>query len=159
MSRRVRVLSNARTSKETRTRLEAEVDEIRLRNAQRIRETGILKESIYQLADEIRAFISGIEEQGQLVAGTLAPFGIRSADEFLSLVAQSRRRSIPGKKALAQLGGNAEAVLIAEKDVLAVQRKVEAIEHEARCTLAEARQSLRALPDRQGARGTERRAS
>ena len=50
--------SNARTSRETRARLEAEVDEIRLRNAQRIRETGILKESIYSLADEIRAFTS-----------------------------------------------------------------------------------------------------
>jgi RNA polymerase primary sigma factor len=142
VSRRVRVLSNARTSRDTRARLEAEVDEIRLRNAQRIRETGILKESIYQLADEIRGFIAGIEEQGRVVAGILTPFGVRSADEFLALAEQSRRRSLPGKKALMQLGGNAEAVLVAEKDVLAVQRKVEAIEHEARCTLDEARQSL-----------------
>jgi RNA polymerase primary sigma factor len=142
VSRRVRVLSNARTSRETRSRLEAEVDEIRLRNAQRIRETGILKESIYQLADEIRTFIGGIEEQHKVITGILAPFGVATADDFLSLVTQSRRRSIPGKKALAQLGGNPEAVLIAEKDVVAVQRKIEVIEHEARCTIAEARQSL-----------------
>jgi RNA polymerase primary sigma factor len=142
VSRRLRVLSNPRTSVETRARLEAEIDDIRLRNAQRIRETGILKESIYSLADEIRTFIAEIEEQGQLIAGVLAPFGLRSVDQFLALVAQSRRRSIPGKKALAQLGGNPEAVLIAEKDVLAVQRKIETIEHETRCTLGDARQSL-----------------
>ncbi len=142
VSRRVRVLSNPRTSRETRTRLEGEVDEIRLRNAQRIRETGILKESIYQLADEIRTFIGGIEEQHQVIAGILTPFGVKTADDFLSLVTQSRRRSIPGKKALMQLGGNAEAVLIAEKDVVAVQRKIETIEHEAHCTLVEARESL-----------------
>src|SRR5262245_58639680 len=77
VSRRVRVLSNPRTSRETRARLEAEVDEIRLRNAQRIRETGILKESIYQLADEIRTFIAGIEEQHQVIAGVRPAFGRR----------------------------------------------------------------------------------
>src|SRR5262245_55136206 len=77
VSRRVRVLSNPRTSRETRTRLEGEVDEIRLRNAQRIRETGILKESIYQLADEIRTFIAGIEEQHQVIAGVRPAFGRR----------------------------------------------------------------------------------
>ena len=142
VARRLRVLSNARTSRDTRARLEAEVEEIRLRNAQRIRETGILKESIYSLADEIRRFIAAIEEQGQVIAGILHPFGLAKADDFLALAAQSRRRSMPGKKALVQLGGDPEAVLVAEKDVVAVQRKVEVLEHEARCTVDEARQSL-----------------
>ena len=100
VARRLRVLSNARTSRDTRARLEAEVEEIRLRNAQRIRETGILKESIYSLADEIRRFIAAIEEQGQVIAGILHPFGLAKADDFLALAAQSRRRSMPGKKAL-----------------------------------------------------------
>ncbi len=142
VSRRVRVLSNARTSRDTRARLEAEVDEIRLRNAQRIRETGILKESIYSLADEIKLYVEAIEEQERVIAGILAPFGLRRADEFLSLAEQSRRRSMPGKKALMQLRGDPEAVLVAEKDVLAVQRRIQTMEHESRCTLAEARQSL-----------------
>jgi len=72
----------------------------------------------------------------------VAPFGVNSAEAFLSLAEQSRRRSIPGKKALAQLGGDAEAVLVAEKDVQAVQRRVQTIEHEAHCTLEETRASL-----------------
>jgi RNA polymerase primary sigma factor len=142
VSRRVRVLSNARTSRDTRARLEAEVDEIRLRNAQRIRETGILKESIYSLADEIKVYVEAIEEQGKLIGGILAPFGLKSADEFLALAEQSRRRSLPGKKALMQLRGDPEAVLVAEKDVLAVQRRIQTMEHESRCTLGEARQSI-----------------
>ena len=38
-----------------------------------------------------------------MIGGILAPFGLRRADEFLSLAEQSRRRSMPGKKALMQL--------------------------------------------------------
>jgi RNA polymerase primary sigma factor len=142
VQRRLRVLANPRTSKDTRARLSREVDEIRMRNAQRIRETGMLKDSIYGLADEIRAFIAGIEEQHRQLRTIVAPFGANSAEAFLSLAEQSRRRSIPGKKALTQLGGDAEAVLVAEKDVQAVLRRIQTIEHEAHCTLEETRASL-----------------
>ncbi len=142
VQRRLRVLSNPRTSKDTRARLSAEVDEIRMRNAQRIRETGMLKESIYGLAEEIRIFIGAIEEQQRQLRAVVTPFGVTSDEAFLALAEQSRRRSIPGKKALMQLGGDPEAVLVAEKDVQAVQRRIQAMEHEAHCTLAEARQSL-----------------
>ncbi len=142
VQRRLRVLANPRTSKDTRVRLSHEVDEIRMKNAQRIRETGMLKDSIYGLADEIRAFIAEIEEQHRQLRAIVAPFGVASADAFLALAEQSRRRSIPGKKALAQLGGDAEAVLVAEKDVQAGQRKIQTIEHDAHCTLEETRASL-----------------
>jgi RNA polymerase primary sigma factor len=142
VQRRLRVLANPRTSKETRARLSHEIDEIRMRNAQRIRETGMLKDSIYVLADEIRAFIAEIEEQHRQLRSIVAPFGVTSAEAFLSLAEQSRRRSIPGKKALAQLGGDPEAILVAEKDVQAVQRRVQTIEHDAHCTLEETRASL-----------------
>ena len=36
--------------------------------------------------------------------------------EFLKLAEQSRRRSLPGKRALARLGGNPESIAIAEKE-------------------------------------------
>ncbi len=142
VQRRLRVLANPRTTKEKRASVSREVDEIRMRNAQRIRETGMLKDSIYGLADEIRAFIAGIEEQQRQLRALVAPFGLTDADEFLALAQQSRRRSMPGKKALAQLGGDPERVLVAEKDVQAVQRKIQTTEHEAHCTLDETRQSL-----------------
>ena len=110
VSRRVRVLSNARTSRDTRARLEAEVDEIRLRNAQRIRETGD-PEGVDLLARrrDQGVYVEAIEEQERVIGGILAPFGLRRADEFLSLAEQSRRRSMPGKKALMQLRGDPEA--------------------------------------------------
>jgi RNA polymerase primary sigma factor len=142
VTRRMRVVSNPRTGQETSVRLAAEIDEIRLKNAQRIRETGILKESIYTLADEIDAFIARVQEQDKLIAGLIEPFGVQGAAEFLSLAEQSRRRSMPGKKALARLGNDPEAILVCEKDVLAIQRRAETMEHEAHCTVAEARQSL-----------------
>jgi len=142
VQRRVRVLSNARTSRETRARLQAEVDEIRMRNAQRIRETGMLKDSIYNLADEIRAFIASLEEQAKLIVEQVKPFGVDSPEAFLALAEQSRRRSLPGKKALVQLGNDPERILVTEKEVQALQRKLQTTEHDARCTLVEARQSL-----------------
>ncbi|MGH2898459.1 MAG: sigma-70 family RNA polymerase sigma factor, partial [Solirubrobacteraceae bacterium] len=142
VQRRLRVLANPRTSKETRTRLMGEVDEVRMRNAQRIRETGMLKEPIYCLAEEIRNFIASIEEQQRQLRSIVTPFGVTSDDAFLALAEQSRRRSMPGKKALLQLGNDPEAILVAEKDVQAVQRRVQTMEHESHCTLDEARQSL-----------------
>ena len=142
VQRRLRVLANPRTSKDTRVRLSGEVDEIRMRNGQRIRETGMLKESIYCLAEEIRGFISAIEEQQRQLRSIVTPFGVNSAEAFLALAEQSRRRSIPGKKALAQLGDDPEAILVAEKDVQAVQRRIAGMEHDSHCTLDETRSSL-----------------
>ena len=142
VQRRLRVLSNPRTSKETRARLEGEIDEIRMRNAQRIRETGMLKESIYVLAEELHGFIRNLEEEFRQLRAIVTPFGVADPEAFLALASQSRRRSIPGKKALAKLGGNAEAILVAEKDLQAGQRRIQTMEHEARCTLEETRHSL-----------------
>ena len=52
------------------------------------------------------------------------------ADEFLMLAEQSRRRSLPGKKALARLGGNPEAIEIAEREIHAMRRRVAKLEAE-----------------------------
>ncbi len=142
VQRRLRVLANPRTSADTRARLDGEVDEIRMRNAQRIRETGMLKDSIYNLAEELHGFIRAIEEEQRQLRSIVTPFGVTNPDTFITLAEQSRRRSIPGKKALAKLGGDPEAILVAEKDVQAGQRRIQVIEHEARCTLDETRQSL-----------------
>ena len=72
----------------------------------------------------------------------MTPFGVADPEAFLALASQSRRRSIPGKKALLKLGGDPEAILVAEKDVQAGQRRIQTMEHEARCTLEETRHSL-----------------
>ncbi len=141
VAKRQRVLSNPRTTPETRVRVEDEIDEVRCRNSHRIRETGILKEFVFELTGEINNFIELIRQQQTVVERMLRPLKL-DEEEFLKLAAQSRRRSIPGKRALARLGGNPEAITIAEKEIQAIGRRIQKIEAEHQTTLAAARASL-----------------
>jgi RNA polymerase primary sigma factor len=144
IAKRERVLSNGRTGDETRTRIGAEVDEVRGRLAQRVRESGLSKEFMRGMAEEIEHFIGSIDAQHQVIERMLRPLRL-GATEFLRLAAQSRRRSIPGKRALRQLGGDPEAILVAEKEIHATQRRVQKFELEHRCTVAEARATMERL--------------
>ncbi len=141
ISKRQRVLSNPRTTPEARARVESELDEIRCRNSRRMRETGVLKEFVFELTEEINKFIELIEQQKSVGARMLRPLKL-DEEEFLKLVAQSRRRSIPGKRALARLGGNPEAITIAEKEIQAIRRRIQKIEAEHGTTLEGALASL-----------------
>ncbi len=141
VAKRQRVLSNPRTTLETRARVEDEIDEVRFRNSRRIRETGILKEFVFDLTGEINNFIELIKQQQTVVERMLRPLKL-DEEEFLKLAAQSQRRSIPGKRALARLGGNPEAIIIAEKEIQAIRRRIQKIEAEHQATLASARASL-----------------
>ncbi len=141
VAKRQRVLSNPRTTPETRARVEGEIDEVRWRNSRRIRETGILKEFVFELTGEINNFIELIKQQKTVVERMLRPLKL-DEEEFLKLAAQSRRRSIPGKRALARLGGNPEAITIAEKEIQAIRRRIQKIEAEHQTTLAASRASL-----------------
>ncbi len=141
VAKRQRVLSNPRTTPETRVRVEDEIDEVRCRNSRRIRETGVLKEFVFELTGEIDNFIELIKQQQTVVERMLRPLKL-DEEEFLKLAAQSRRRSLPGKRALARLGGNPEAIIIAEKEIQAIGRRIQKIEAEHQTTLAAARASL-----------------
>jgi RNA polymerase primary sigma factor len=138
LAKRHRVLANPRIGAETRERVEEEIDALRARNAQRVRESGLLKDFISNLATEIDDFISLIDDQQQVIRRMLRPLKL-DEEEFLRLTEQSRRRSVPGKRALARLGGNPDAVTIAEKEILATRKRIEKLQQEASTTLAEAR--------------------
>ncbi len=138
VAKRRRVLANARTSVSTRERVEAEIDEIRVRHAARVRETGVLKDFLWNLIPQIEAFIEWSDDQKQIVMRLIKPFKLSDEEEFLSLATQSRRRSMPGKKALARLGGDPERVAITEKEVIASTRRVQKREAETQCTREEA---------------------
>jgi RNA polymerase primary sigma factor len=138
VAKRQRVLANPRTGDEARARIEGEIDEIRLRNAQRLRESGLVKDFMSGLARKIDRFMDQIEDQQKLIKRMLKPLRM-DQDEFMELAEQSRRRSIPGKKALMRLGGDPEAILIAEKEIQTTQRRIEKLESEAGATLEEAR--------------------
>jgi len=141
IAKKQRVLSNPRTTDDTRERVLSEIDEIRTRNAERVRSTALLKTFIGDLVQEIQSFREIIESQRQVVERMLKPLRM-GEDEFLKLAAQSRRRSLPGKKALQRLGGNPEAILIAEKEIQATQKRVQKIELDAGTTYETATQSL-----------------
>ena len=83
--------------------------------------------NVFQLAEEIQTFIESVEEQRAVVKRMLRPLGVNE-ETFLELAAQSRRRSIPGKRALAKLGGDLEAIAIAEREIQATQRHIQKIE-------------------------------
>ena len=138
IAKRQRVLANPRTGPEARKRIETEIDDIRTRNAQRVRDSGLHKDFMSGLAIELHAFTEAIEDQKLVIRRMLRPLKL-DEDEFLRLAEQSRRRSVPGKRALARLGGHPEAINIAEKEILATRRRIERIESTFGATLEEAR--------------------
>ncbi len=137
IAKRQRVLANPRTGDEARSRIEAEIDEIRGKNAQRLRESGLLKDFMSNLACELDRFTDQIDDQERMIKRMLKPLRM-DQDTFLDLAEQSRRRSVPGKRAFTRLGGNPEAIVIAEKEIQAVQRRIEKIESIHGATLEEA---------------------
>ncbi len=141
VSRRQRVLANPRCTAETRQRVEAEIEDIRTRNASRVRESGLAKDFIRQLTTEIQTMLDSAQEQRRTIGRMLEPLRLRE-DDFLELAEQSRRRSVPGKKALARLGGDPEKVAIAEREILAVRKRIEQIEDDCGSTLEDARRAL-----------------
>jgi len=154
ISKRQRVLANPRTGAEARARVQGEIDKIRARNAGRVRQSGLLKEVIASFVEEIRGFVGVIEDQQQVIVRMLKPLRL-DEQEFLTLAEQSRRRSMPGKKALARLGGNPEAIRIAEKEILATQRRIEKFESELDATRSDAKRMLMEI---ESARGRTRQA-
>jgi RNA polymerase primary sigma factor len=146
VAKKQRVLSNSRTTGETRTRVETDIDAIRARNAERVRNSGLLKSFISELAREIRTFCESIDDQRQVIERMLKPLRL-GEDEFLSLAEQSRRRSLPGKKALQRLGGNPEAINIAEKEIIANRKRIQKLELEIGCTYEAALTSLKEIDE------------
>ena len=142
IGKRRRVLANRRTGAATRERVESEIDDIRARAAQRVRDTGLVKPFIWDLCGSIEAFAEAIDDQRQIITHILKPYRLSDDEEFLEITAQSRRRSVPGKKALARLGGNPEAISITEKEVNAARKRIQKLESEDHCTRDEAIASL-----------------
>ncbi len=144
--KRQRVLSHPRTGEAARERIQSEIDEIELRSADRIRQCGLTKPFIRGLAAEIESFIGTLEDRNATLGRMLKPLRL-DPDRFLELAAQSRKRSVPGARALKRLGGNLEAIAIAEKEILAVHRQNQVLESENLSTLEESRRALRRIEE------------
>ncbi len=142
ISKRQRVLANPRTGKEARERTQSEINEIRLKHGARIRATGIHKNAIYGLSLHIEHFVEAIEEQRQVLRRLLKPYRLTDVVEFAELAKQSKRRSVPGRKALADLGADPEAIEATHLEIQAAEKHITKIETDAHCSRDEARKSL-----------------
>ena len=138
--KRHRVLANSRTRSAARARVVSEMDGIRDRNASRLLASGISKEFVRSLQHGIGDFLEKIEEIESHTGRTSKPLRL-DAEEFLVLAAHSRRRSVPGKKALKRLGGNPEAIAIAERELLSARRQTQKIEAEVQSSSEAAKKS------------------
>ena len=144
IGKRQRVLSNRSTGEEARARVAAEIDRIRWRSVRRVRDAGLLKLYIYRLAGSIDDFIARIDELHRALKKTLRPYKL-GPEELLGLVAQSRKRSNPGKRALERLGGDRAAIEALERSVVGTLAEIEKAESEMRCTREQARRTRRAI--------------
>jgi RNA polymerase primary sigma factor len=144
MRKRYRVLAHPRTTEATRERVGGEMDELADRCAEQLRETDMAKEFIRSRVSMIGEFIDGIRQQQTVIRRMLKPLKL-DADEFLQLAAQSRKRSVPGARALKRLGGDAEAISIAEKEIQATRRRVHQLETENLITLDQAKSAIERL--------------
>jgi RNA polymerase primary sigma factor len=142
IAKRQRVLSNRRTGEKTRERIGSEIDEIRTRGAARVRETGLVKNFVWSLIGPIEGFIEEIDDHRQTIRRLMKPYRLSNDEEFLQLATQARRRSVPGKKALARLGGSLEAISITEKEINAARKRVQKLESDNHCGYDEARSCL-----------------
>ncbi len=141
INRRLRVLANSRTGSETCARVRGEIEVICLKNAARIIDSELTKDVMSRFSSVIVGFLESIDQQREVIVRMLKPLRL-GPDEFLVMAEQSRRRSIPGKKALHRLGGDLEAILVAEKEILATQRQIEKMATAVGCSEREARESL-----------------
>jgi RNA polymerase primary sigma factor len=139
--KRMRVLANSRTGEDARRRVGGEIEAICLKNASRLIESELAKDVMAGFAGVIQGFVESLDEQREVINRMLKPLRLRP-EEFLDMAEQSRRRSLPGKKALHRLGGDPEAIQIGEKEILSVQRQIEIIEAAIGSTEQEARESL-----------------
>jgi RNA polymerase primary sigma factor len=146
ITKRQRVVGNSRTGAEARDRALTEIDEIRTKHAVRVRGSGLVKDFIQGLSEEIESFVEAIESQRRGIANMLKPLGL-GEDEFLELAEHSRRRSVPGKRALRRLGGDPDAIEQAERAIQATRRQIQRLEGDAGETAEEARAALEQIAE------------
>ena len=141
MRKRQRVLAHPRTSQATRARVSGEIEELRSRCAAQLGDTELTKDSVRVLAGLIENFVEQIETQKRAIARMLNPLNLDEGS-FLELAAQSLKRSVPGARALKRLGGDLEAIALAEKEIHAIDRRIQALKSENLSSLEEAKKSL-----------------
>jgi RNA polymerase primary sigma factor len=141
VTKRLASIHNSRTNEDTRLRLCRENEKIYARMVDHLLETGFSKLTIEEL-------ISNFKEVGPMIwraeseAHRVTKAFKLSPTEFNELAALATRRSARGKKALEQLGGDADQIAAAVAEIEEIEKAIQRIETETRMSRSEIRTAL-----------------
>jgi RNA polymerase primary sigma factor len=141
VSKRLASINNSRTSESTRKRLRGEVEELYGRMADHLCETCFSKAATEELIANFRRvgpLIWRAESEARRVTKAFA----LSPAEFSELAVLSTRRSARGKRALEQLGGDADQIAAAVAELEEIEKSIRKIETETHMSRNEIRSAL-----------------
>jgi RNA polymerase primary sigma factor len=141
VTKRLASINNSRTNESTRQRLREEVEEIYGRMADHLTETGFSKVATEELITNFRKSGPLIWRAESEARRTTKPFALSPAD-FAESVVLSTRRSARGKRALAELGGDADQIAAAMAELGEIEKSICKIEAGARMSRNEIRSAL-----------------
>jgi RNA polymerase primary sigma factor len=141
VNKRLASINNSRTSESTRQRLGGEVEELYGRMVDHLCETGFSKLATEEIISEFRTVGPLIWRAESEARRVTKPFALSPA-EFGELAFLSTRRSERGKRALEQLGGDADVIAAAMDELAEIEKSIRKIETDTRMSRNEIRSAL-----------------
>ena len=141
VTKRLASINNSRTGECTRDRLRAETEKLYEQMVDHLFETGFSKTTTEELVasfKEVGPLIWRAESEAHKVTKVFR----LSLAEFTELAALSTRRSARAKKALEQLGGDADQIAAAVAELGEIEKVIQKIETETRMSRSEIRTAL-----------------
>jgi len=141
VTKRLASINNSRTNESTRDRLRGETEELYVRMVDHLFETGFSKsitEDLIANFKELGPSIWRAESESHRIARRFE----LSPAEFSELAVLSTRRSVRGKKALVQLGGDAGQIAAAATEIQEIDKAIQKIEAETRMSRSAIRTEL-----------------
>jgi len=141
VSKRLASINNSRTNESTRQRLRGEVEELYRQMVDHLCETHFSKTATAELIADFKS-IGPLIWRAESEARKITKAFSLSPVEFSQLATLSTRGSARGKRALEQLGGDADAVAAAAAELGEIEKSIKKIEAETRMSRNEIRSAL-----------------
>ena len=141
VTKRLASINNSRTSESTRQRLRGEIETFYGQMVAHLCETCFAKAATEELIANFKRIGPLIWRAGSEARRATKAFALSPA-EFTKLAVLSTRRSARGKRALEQLGGDADRVAAAMAELGEIDKSIQKIEMETRMSRTEIRSAL-----------------
>jgi RNA polymerase primary sigma factor len=141
VTKRLASINNSRTGEITRERLRGEIEELYGRMVDHLCKTGFSKVTTENLIANFRKVGPMIWRAESEARRVTKAFSL-STTEFTELAFLSTRRSTRGKRALEQLGGDADGIAAAMAELAEIEKTIQKIETETRMSRNEIRSAL-----------------